>query len=107
MFKNVLVGVGGAGGGRDAITLAKELREVGGHLTLAHVYFGDPHTRRGSPTEHDLAKRASVAELLETASKNAGVQATTPGKCPRALELSRKMAIAGEPAALIRRRLRG
>jgi nucleotide-binding universal stress UspA family protein len=40
VFTNVLVGVDGRTGGRDAIALAKQLAEPEGHLTLAHVYGG-------------------------------------------------------------------
>jgi nucleotide-binding universal stress UspA family protein len=75
MFENVIVGVDRHGGGRDAIALAKELRDEAGSLTLAHVYSGDGHTWGGSPPEHDLDKRAKIAELLETAGKEAGVVA--------------------------------
>jgi nucleotide-binding universal stress UspA family protein len=74
MFSNVVVGVDGHGGGRDAIALAKRLLEQGGRLTLAHIYSGDTHTRSGSPTGHDLVKRERIAEMLETAGKEAGVQ---------------------------------
>jgi nucleotide-binding universal stress UspA family protein len=75
MFKKVLVGVDRYGGGRDAIALAKQLLDERGELTLAHLYSGDARIRRGHPTEHDLDKRADIAELLETASKDADVRA--------------------------------
>jgi nucleotide-binding universal stress UspA family protein len=75
VFKNILVGVDRHQGGRDAVALSKQLLDKGGELTLAHIFSGEPHTWRGSPTEHDLAKRERIAELLETASKEAGVQA--------------------------------
>lgn len=73
--QDALVGVDRDGGGRDAIGLAKELREDGGDLTLAHIYPGDPHTRHGPSSGRDLAKRERIAELLETARKEGGVQA--------------------------------
>lgn len=41
MFKNVLVGVDGRAGGRDAIALACKLTNPDGKLTLAHVHSGD------------------------------------------------------------------
>ncbi len=41
MFKNVLVGVDGRAGGRDAIALARKLTNPDGRLTLAHVHTGD------------------------------------------------------------------
>src|SRR5271166_73013 len=40
MFKNVLVGVDGRLGGRDAIALASRLAEPGATLTFAHVFSG-------------------------------------------------------------------
>ncbi|MDE3069887.1 MAG: universal stress protein, partial [Acidobacteriota bacterium] len=40
MFKNVLVGVDGRQGGRDAVALAARLADAGAKLTLAHVYSG-------------------------------------------------------------------
>ncbi len=75
MFQNIVVGVDRHQGGRDAVALAKQLLDEGGELTLAHIASGDARTWRGSPTEDDLAKRERVAELLETVSKEAGVQA--------------------------------
>ena len=75
MFENVIVGVDRHGGGRDAIALAKQLRDEAGCLTLAHVYSDHGHAWGGSPPEHDLDKRAKIAELLETAGKEAGVVA--------------------------------
>ena len=40
MFENVLVGVDGRPNGRDAITLAGQLVDRAGRLTLAHVHSG-------------------------------------------------------------------
>ena len=40
MFTNVLVGVDGRPGGRDASALAQLLAHPAGHVTLAHVYGG-------------------------------------------------------------------
>ena len=72
MFKNILVGVDSHGGGADAIALSKKLLDGGGHLTLAHVYSAEALSWLGSPTEQQLEW---VAELLEQARKDAGVQA--------------------------------
>ena len=72
MFKNILVGLDRHGGGRDAIALSKKLLAGGGQLTLAHVYCAEALTWLGSPTEQQLER---VAELLEQARKEAGVQA--------------------------------
>jgi nucleotide-binding universal stress UspA family protein len=41
MFNNVLVGVDGRAGGRDAIALASHLTDPDRKLTLAHVHSGD------------------------------------------------------------------
>lgn len=43
MFNNVLVGVDGRPGGRDAIALASRLIDSDGRLTLAHVHSGPLH----------------------------------------------------------------
>lgn len=42
MFDNVLIGVDGRRGGRDAIALAKQLAAPGARLTLAHVATRGP-----------------------------------------------------------------
>jgi nucleotide-binding universal stress UspA family protein len=75
VFKNILVGVDRHQGGRDAIALAKQLKDQGAELTLAHVCSEDAHTWLGAPAEPDLARRERIAELLETVSKEAGVHA--------------------------------
>ncbi len=76
MFENVLVGVDGMPGGRDAITLATQLIDPRGTLTLAHVH-------RGELTE----ELEDVRELLERERAEAAVQAelvdvvaATPGR---------------------------
>jgi nucleotide-binding universal stress UspA family protein len=76
VFNSVVVGVDRQGGGRDAIALAKELRRQGGKLALAHIYSDDARakTRRAVPGEHDAARREGIAELLETASEEFGVE---------------------------------
>jgi nucleotide-binding universal stress UspA family protein len=48
MFSNVLVGVDGRPGGRDAIALAKQLAEPGGQIALVHLYGGDLLFRSGA-----------------------------------------------------------
>jgi nucleotide-binding universal stress UspA family protein len=42
MFENILIGVDGCRGGRDAIALAKQLAAPGARFTLAHVVTGGP-----------------------------------------------------------------
>jgi hypothetical protein len=62
MFKNVIVGVDGKGGGRDAIALATVLREKeGGDLTLGYVYPGEPHPWRGSSSAYEAASTRMLA----------------------------------------------
>ena len=64
MFNNVLVGVDGRRGGRDAIPLAKRLAAPGATITLAHVYASDFIIGRGAAL-HDPTERASFQDLLE------------------------------------------
>jgi nucleotide-binding universal stress UspA family protein len=62
MFTNVLIGVDGRQGGRDAIALAQELAVPDATLTLAHVYATFPG--RGA-TEALQSERAASVQLLE------------------------------------------
>jgi nucleotide-binding universal stress UspA family protein len=48
MFDNVIVGVDGRQGGRDAIALAKHLTTPGAHVTCVHVYGGNVLSRSGA-----------------------------------------------------------
>jgi nucleotide-binding universal stress UspA family protein len=66
MFKNVLVGVDGRPGGRDAIALARELADPDAKLTLVIV--------RGGPIPEDLE---DSKELLERERQAAGIEAET------------------------------
>ncbi|MBV8954895.1 MAG: universal stress protein [Solirubrobacterales bacterium] len=75
MFKNVIVGVDGGEGGRDAIVLAKLLRAEDGKLTLACVYHRDPHVWRGSSPPYEAAEEERAHELLEKAQQAASVNA--------------------------------
>src|SRR5579862_1598848 len=77
MFKNVIVGVDGGEGGRDALALAKLLRSEDGALTLVYVYHGDTHPWRGSSPAYDLAESERASELLAQALAEAGVAAQT------------------------------
>ena len=75
MFKNVIVGVDGGEGGRDAIALAKTLLGEGGKLTFAHV----PHqAARMSPetgAAYAAAERERAREPLEKAREEAALEA--------------------------------
>lgn len=74
MFKQIVVGVDGRAGGRDAVALAKLLVAAGGELTLAHVVPGDAHAYRGGPAyEAPEAERAEA--MLEAVREEAGVEA--------------------------------
>ncbi|HTU86345.1 MAG TPA: universal stress protein [Solirubrobacteraceae bacterium] len=74
MFKNIVVGVDEAEGGRDAIALAKVLLAGGGQLTLAHVFIEDWLGSRVW-TEPILESRKDRArELLERAAEEAAIR---------------------------------
>ncbi len=63
MFNNVLVGVDGRAGGRDAMALAKRLAAPGATITLAHIYGTNFMIGRGSALEMPI-ERANFQDLL-------------------------------------------
>jgi nucleotide-binding universal stress UspA family protein len=76
MFKNLLVGVDGRPGGRDALALARRLSDPDGRLTLAHVHSGEvAKEREGSRglLEQERAAAGVQAELI-------GVISASPGR---------------------------
>jgi nucleotide-binding universal stress UspA family protein len=74
MFKQIVVGVDGRAGGRDAVALAKLLVAAGGELTLAHVVRGDAYAWLGGlADEAPEVERAKA--LLTTVREEAGVEA--------------------------------
>lgn len=75
MFDNVLVGVDGQQGGRDATALARMLVADGGKLTFGYVYRGDPHVWRGSSPPFEVGEEEHARELLAEAAGDAGVEA--------------------------------
>lgn len=75
MFKNVVVGVDGGEGGRDATALARILRAENGKVTLAYIYHGDPQVWRGSSPSYDAAEEERARALLEQAREEAGLEA--------------------------------
>jgi nucleotide-binding universal stress UspA family protein len=86
MFNQVLVGVDGGQGGRDAVALARQLTASSGKLTLAHVYpyHGDPPVRG---YDDDDAQIIQARKLLHGASEELDVDAqlrwtcaTSPGR---------------------------
>ena len=87
MFQNVLVGVDGRAGGRDAIALAARLRDPDGKLTLAHVYAGRLRSTHAMTAGMVQEERESTASLLERERSATGVdaallsiEALTPGR---------------------------
>jgi len=87
MFENVLVGVDGRAGGRDAILLASQLRAPDGELTLAHVYAGRLRSTHAMTAGMVQEQRERTASLLEAERSATGVdaalisiEALTPGR---------------------------
>jgi nucleotide-binding universal stress UspA family protein len=64
MFNNVLVGVDGRPGGRDAIALASRLIDPNGKLTLAHVHSGPLHPSHAVAPGLLREEREASAKLL-------------------------------------------
>ncbi len=75
MFKNLLVGVDGGAGGRDAIALAKLLLDKHGQLSVAHVYYSEAPPWKGSGLPYELGQREHAARLLDKACEEAGITA--------------------------------
>jgi nucleotide-binding universal stress UspA family protein len=75
MFENVIIGVDGEEGGRDALALAKILLGEGGRLTLANVYPGDAYVWRGGNPAHQLVEADDSVALLKQTHREAGVEA--------------------------------
>ncbi len=96
MFKNVVVGVDGHQGSRDAVALAKGLVEQDGELTLAYVYSGDVRTWRGSSADYDAAEQERALELLAKARDEAGITAQL--RCKGASAAGRGLHVLAEAA---------
>jgi nucleotide-binding universal stress UspA family protein len=81
MFRNVLVGVDGRQGGRDAIALARQLAAPDARLTLAYVW--GPFLGRGAAELSEL-ERTQAHQLLERERIAASVEAqfVTKGESP-------------------------
>lgn len=77
MFKNVLVGVDGADGGRDAIALARLLRDHDGELTFGYCYPGGTRSWRGTSALYIAAERELAEMVLEDALRESALDATT------------------------------
>ena len=74
MFKQIVVGVDGRAGGRDALALARLLVVAGGELTLAHVVRGDAHAY-GASAAHEAPEAERAEASLETVREETGVEA--------------------------------
>lgn len=75
MFTNVIIGIDGREGGRDALTLARRLAAPDARLTLVHVYIGDELPWRGTNREYDAVAAQDAMELLASAAEQAGTDA--------------------------------
>ena len=75
MFKQIVVGVDGGPGGRDAVALAKLLVARGGELTLAHVVPGGADAYRGASAPYDAPDAEGAEAVLETVREETGVEA--------------------------------
>ena len=80
MFQRVLVGVDGRRGGRDAITLARQLTAPDGVITLAHIYGSDV-ARAGNSSLATLEGRAQAEALLEQERESAALAAQVIVAC--------------------------
>jgi nucleotide-binding universal stress UspA family protein len=67
MFSNVIVGVDGREGGRDALALAKQLVSKDGKLAPAHVWFIDPTTPLSGPKTEQSTQRQRALERIAAA----------------------------------------
>jgi nucleotide-binding universal stress UspA family protein len=75
VFENVIVGVDGGQGGRDAIALATQLVDLGGRLILAHAYGEELRPPGRSAAAAGEAKREHSLALLDRARAQAGIKA--------------------------------
>ena len=65
MYGNVVVGIGGLPGDRDAVALAKALAPAGDRFALANVRVVEAVPSRGSSGAFDAAERELSRELLQ------------------------------------------
>ena len=75
MFENVIVGIDGQDGGRDALALAKLLLAEGGQLTLANVYPGESYVWRGATPIYQMVEHDDAVALLERVQHEDGIDA--------------------------------
>jgi nucleotide-binding universal stress UspA family protein len=82
MFENVLIGIDGRQGGRDAIALARQLAVPDAILTLGHIYA--PFLGRGA-VEMLAIERRDAEEMLAHERALAGVDARLSVRGPRSV----------------------
>ncbi len=75
MFENVLVGVDGRQGGRDAVALATQLLARDGELTLAHVSRGELDPGHALTPKLLREEQTASRQLLERERSQGGVEA--------------------------------
>ena len=75
MFEQIVVGVDGREGGRDAVALAQLLVAAGGELTLAHVVPDDPDAHRGASAGCGSPEAQRAESLLQEVRDETGVEA--------------------------------
>ncbi len=75
MFDNVLIGVDGGSGGRDAIGLATRIAAPAAKLTLVHVHAGELHPLHAITPGLPAEERAASHRLLEDERSAAGLDA--------------------------------
>lgn len=75
MFDKIIVGVDELSGGRDAITLARELAGGTGEIAFAHVYIESPLPARGSPGVFAAGEDRRSMELLKAVRAETGIDA--------------------------------
>ncbi|HLH65709.1 MAG TPA: universal stress protein [Solirubrobacteraceae bacterium] len=75
MFANVIVGVDGQEGGRDAIALAQVLRDPGGTVGLAYIHVGYARLYRRGGAAYEASEREHGLELLRRERDEAGLDA--------------------------------
>ncbi len=76
MFENVIIGVDGYQGGRDATALARQLAAPEAKLTLAHIYGGHTIGGRASALAMPLEREAGEQALARTL-RESGLDAET------------------------------
>jgi nucleotide-binding universal stress UspA family protein len=87
VFRNVLVGVDGRTGGRDAIALALRLADAEGRLTLAHVHVSRMRPSHAVTPDMLVEEGKASAKLLEAeraaaaiSSELISMEATSPAR---------------------------